>query len=102
LPAVDELEARPGHQVLHRLRHEDLARARLCHHARPETHRDATDFPCDDLALADVDPDAHVDADLPNAITDRHRAIDRPRGRAEGCVKAVAGRVDLDASVPLE
>src|SRR5207249_533992 len=78
LSAVDELEARPGHQILHRLRDENLARARLCHHARPQAHRDATDFPGDDLALTYMDPDAHVDADLSNAIADRHRAVDRP------------------------
>jgi len=41
---------------------------------------------------------AKLDAELPNIITDRLRAEDRPRGAVEAGEEAVAGSVHLDAA----
>ena len=55
-----------------------------------------------DLALAGVQPGAHLDAERMHRVADRHRAADRPLRAIEHREEAVARRVDLAASKACE
>ena len=67
-----------------------LTRAPMC-------TRDPADVIAADLALAGVQPGAHLDAERLHRVADRHRAADRPLRAVEHREEAVARRVHLAA-----
>ena len=77
---------------------------RLRHHAdaRAEVDRDASDVPVDEVDLARVQADSHVDADRAEGFVDRLCASDRAGGTVEGREEPVTRRLDLSSFEPVE
>ena len=71
-------------------------------HARADVHADPTDVIAADLALAGVQPGAHLDAERLHRVADRHRAADRSLRAVEHREEAVSRCVHLAASKPSE
>ena len=97
-PVIGKDDPGAGDEVLHRARHDHLARAGQRRHARAGVDGDARDLAVHALAFAGVQPGAHLDAELAHRLDDRARAGDRPRGAVEAREEAVARGVDLDAA----
>ena len=79
-PRSCEVEAGAGHQVLHGLGDEHLARARLRAHAGADVHRDAGDVVAAQLDLAGVEAGAHLETHRADRVAQRRCAqrIARP------------------------
>ena len=73
-----------------------------CGHARADVHGDPADVIAADLTLAGVQPGAHLDAQRPDRVADRHRAADRSLRAVEHREEAVSRSVHLAASKPSE
>ncbi len=99
-PAVIEPKTSSGRQVAHRARDQDLARARGSHDPRPDVDRDAAHLGPALLHLTDVQPGAHLDAQLPDPGNHVERALDGGGRRIEDGEEAVARRVHLPAAAP--
>src|SRR5689334_23633440 len=69
--ALLELDPRAGHEIPHRPRHHDLARAGVRRHARPDVDSDPADLAVDLLALARVQAGAHLDPEAADRVDDR-------------------------------
>ena len=65
--------------------------------ARADVHGDPADVVAADLALAGVQPGAHLDAERLHRVANRHRAADRSLRAVEHRQEAVARRVHLAA-----
>jgi hypothetical protein len=63
---------------------------------------DPADVIAADLALAGVQPSAHLNAERLHRVADRHRASDRSLRAVEHREEAVSRRVHLAASKPNE
>jgi hypothetical protein len=61
--ALVKLKPRPDHQVAQRAGHEHVVRSCQCADASPDVHGDAADVVAANLALAGVQPGAHLDAE---------------------------------------
>src|SRR5437868_13979881 len=92
---VLERDARPGDEVLHGLRDEDLPGLRAGGDAGRDMDGDPAELRLDALALARVDSCPDLDAELGGARLNRLRAPDRARGTVERRHESVAGAVDL-------
>src|SRR3990170_2515242 len=90
-----EHEARAGHEILHRLGHEHLARSGERPDAGADVDGDATDVVAPPLDFARVQPSSDLDPEGAHGLGDRARASDRPGGSVEGREEAIAGGVDL-------
>src|SRR5437870_6380343 len=98
--AVRERERAAHDGSVHGARHEHLAGTCERVHARGDVHGHAPHVLADQLALAGVHADAHLDPQLARGGRDRERAAQGARGRpVERRQKAVADRLDL---VPAE
>src|SRR5438876_10273795 len=75
-PAVVELDAGAGDQVLHCLGDEHLARARQPGDPRAGRDRDSRRLPSDRRALARVDPGAHLEIEARERVADCAGAVD--------------------------
>src|SRR5262245_35291467 len=95
LAVVRELQARPGHQVLHRARGDDLARAGDRQDTRGGMHRNAAEVVATDLAFTRVYARPDPEAERAGAVDDRHRATERACGAVEAREEAVPGRLHL-------
>ena len=73
-----------------------------CAHARTDVHGDPADVVAADLALAGVQPGAHLDAERLHRVADRHGAADRSLRAVEHREEAISGRVHLAAPKPSE
>ena len=73
-----------------------------CADARADVHGDPTDVVATDLALAGVQPGAHLDAERLHRVADRHGAADRSLRTVEHRQKAVTRRAHLTAPKPSE
>ena len=102
LAAVLEGDARAGHEVLDGSRHEHLARAGGGSDARSGVDGDSRRLPGDDFALAGVNADANLEAELVNQLGDGASAADRPGRSVEAREEPVAGSVDLAAAEACE
>src|SRR3989442_2780118 len=89
-------------EILHRARHQDLARPRLCHDARACMDGHAGELVIHALALARVAPGADFDTEAPHGITDALGATYGPGRPVECCEEAVAGTVDLTPTVAID
>src|SRR5205085_8465949 len=98
------LEADTGarDQVRNGCRDPDLRRTGERHHTRADVHCDAAEPSVDLLALARVDADANVKAELLDRRDDRRGGTKRLRGLVERREEAVAARVLLGAALALQ
>ena len=69
---------------------------------RADVHGDPADGIAADLALAGVQPGAHLDAERLHRVADRHRAADRSLRAVEHREEAVSRSGHLAASKPSE
>jgi precorrin-3B synthase len=99
-PAIVELEPRSDHEVAQRAGDEHVVRPGQCAHTCPDMYRDPADVVAADLALAGVQPGAHLDAERLHGVADRHRAPDRALRAVEHREEAVPGGVHLAAPKP--
>ena len=98
LATVLEGNARAGDEVFDGSRHEHLARAGGGSDSRSGVDGDSRRLPGDDFALAGVDTDANLEAELVNELDDGASAADRPSRSVEAREEPVARRVDLAAA----
>src|SRR5215213_4173722 len=98
------LEGDPGagDEVLDGARHEHLPGRCARRDARAHVDGEARRLAVDQLALAGVDPGAHVETESLRALDELQRAPDRPRGAVEAGEEAVSGGVDFRAAVALQ
>jgi hypothetical protein len=82
--ALVELQPRADHQIAQRARYPDLVRSGQRAHPRTNVHADPTDIVAAHLALAGVQPGAHLYTRRLHRITDRHRSADRPVAARRG------------------
>ena len=100
--AVLEADARAGHQVADRPRHEDLAGLGQGGNPSCNVDVDPTDLPGDDLALPDMQSRSDLDAEFGRGVTDGSGAPDGSGGSVERGEHTVARGVDLTAVEPLQ
>src|SRR5919198_3481431 len=96
--ALLERDSRARDEVLHRAGDEDLSRPRFGRHARPDVDCDPAGLVAVELALARMDPGAHLEAELADGTPHRAGTADRARGAVEAREDAVARGVDLLSS----
>src|ERR1700694_2815302 len=102
LAAVKELDARPDNKVLDGPGDQHFARRCQRPHAGRDVDRQASKIVAANLALAGVQTDAQVDAELPSGFGDGPATADGTGRTVERCHKAVPGGVDLPATKPPE
>ena len=85
-------QLRADDEVLDRARDEHLAAARERVDARADVDGDAAHVAVEQLALAGVQPAAHDEAEIVDAVDDLLRAAHGARGPVEGHDEAVAER----------
>src|SRR5436190_10247426 len=94
-PAILELDAGAGHQILHGPRYQDLVRVGQGGYACPDVDRDAPDLVSHELDLPRVDPCPNLQPDRVDRVDDRPGATDRTGRAVEGRQEPVARGVDL-------
>ena len=73
-----------------------------CAHPRTDVHGDPADVVAADLALAGVQPGAHLDAERLHRVANRHGAADRSLRTVEHREEAITRRVHLAAPEAVE
>src|SRR5262245_32045825 len=97
--AIGEAEACAADEVTDAAGDEDLAGSRQGHRAGRGVDVDAAELPLEDLALAEVDCRADLDAEVAESVGSRRSEVDCRGGRVEAGEYAVAGGVELTAVV---
>src|SRR6267143_3930170 len=97
-PPVVELQSRAGHEILDRVRDQNLAALADAGDARADVHRDAGELGAAHFALAGVQPRAHLEPQPLDTLGDGTRGSHAARGAVERSQEPVAGGVDLPAT----
>src|SRR6478736_328591 len=95
--SVGERDTRARQEILHRARHDHLARSCECRDSGADVYSHARDLATDELALAGVQAGADGEPQLGDRVDSLQRASDRATGPVECGQEAVARCVDLDA-----
>ena len=98
LAAVGELDARTGDQVFDGARDQYFATSCHCGDACADMHGYSRDIVSDDLALARVEPCAHLDPERQDGALNRTCAANRAGRAVERGEEAIACRVDLPSA----
>src|SRR5215210_4126803 len=99
LSAILEHEARTGDEVLDRPRDEYFAGAGERRDACADGHRDTCELVVADLALADMNPRAHLNSERTKRVADCRGGMDGARRSVECGEEAVSRGVELSTSV---
>src|SRR3712207_1865560 len=100
--AVFEADARARYQIFYSVRDQNLARRGLVRDAHAYLGRDAADLAAHDVALARVQPRAHLYAEARGVFDNRVGAAHGARGAVEYRERAVADHVYLAPAEPLD
>jgi hypothetical protein len=100
--ALVEIEVGTDHEVLDRVRDENLARSGQGDHPGGDVDGQAPDVAGDEFALAGVEPGSDMDTDLAEFIADRTGTVDCPARTREGSEESVPGALDLLAGEAVE
>src|SRR2546422_1953734 len=95
---IDQLQPRPGDEIAHGARHDDLAGACRRGNPRADVHRDTCELAGDALALSGVQSGTYVESELAHGVDDGNGATDRAGRPVEAREKSVARGIDLRAA----
>src|SRR5262249_26991367 len=101
LAAIVQPDPGAGDEILDGSGDENLARLRDRRDSRPDVDRNTADLAVHQLALPCVKPCPDLEAERANAVPNRTRAPNRPRGSVKDREESITGRVHLpSAEVP--
>src|SRR5262245_64364660 len=98
LAAIIKPDTGAGDEILDGSRDENLARLREGCDARPDVDGDTADLAVHEFALPCVKSRADLEAEFANAVPNRARAPNRPRGAVEGREESITRRIHLPAA----
>src|SRR2546427_6572987 len=99
MPApIDQLQPRPGDEIAHGARHDDLAGTCRRGNPRADVHRDTCELAVDALALSGVQSGTYVESELTDGVDDGDCTADRAGRPVEARKESVARGIDLRAA----